>query len=369
MIGSHLSIAGGLVNALREAASLHLECVQVFTKNQRQWSAPPLKEEDRDQWLAELHRLGWDDPRAWRVVSHNSYLINIASPDPEARQRSIDLQCVELERCEALSIPGCVMHPGAHLGERPVRSVASGPTKRVTRAKAGSGSTSESVGGSPEAPMEARYLPPDGSISPDERAGLDRIVAALDEIHRRLPGHRAIALLETTAGSGTNLGGDFAHLAYIRERLRAPERVGFCFDTCHVTAAGYDMSTEARANETWQRWEATCGFDALRCLHLNDSQGALGSHIDRHTHIGEGCCGLECFRTIMNLGALARVPKILETPKENREDAARSSVRARPWDVINAERLREMIVGSKTIGSAGRSLRRSPGASPAKSGR
>ncbi|HMN95245.1 MAG TPA: deoxyribonuclease IV [Phycisphaerales bacterium] len=314
MIGSHLSIAGGMAGALREAEALGLDCVQVFTKNQRQWKAPPLREAERDEWIAALRRLKWDDLAAWRTVSHNSYLVNLASPDGDARARSIDVQCIELERCEALRIPGCVMHPGAHLGERPERPRA---------AKAGD-----------------RTGPPNGTIGASERAGLDRVVAALDEIHRRLRGLRTLTLLETTAGTGTNLGADFAHLAFVRDRVREPERVAFCFDTCHVTAAGYDMSTPAGAEETWQRWDSICGLESIRCVHVNDSEGAVGSRVDRHAHIGEGCCGRSCFQTLMNLPVLAGVPKILETPKG--EDA-----RGRPWDRVNAGRLRRMIKSTR----------------------
>jgi deoxyribonuclease-4 len=170
----------------------------------------------------------------------------------------------------------------------------------------------------------------------DERMGLNRIVRALDRIHRDLPGYRTITCLETTVGSGTNLGFDFEHLAYVRNSVREPERVGFCFDTCHVTAAGYDMSTDEGARDVMRQWRRTCGDRQLRVVHVNDSVGATGSRRDRHAHIGEGTCGLSCFRLIVNHPATRGVPKILETPKGRNQ-------RGSEWDVVNIRRLKRLI--------------------------
>ncbi|MHC5004650.1 MAG: deoxyribonuclease IV, partial [Planctomycetota bacterium] len=206
------------------------------------------------------------------------------------------------ERCEALGIVCCVGHPGAHLGAAPPR-------------------------GEP--------LDLDAPPSPDERAGIRRIARALDRLHRELPGYKAITCLETTAGAGSNLGSDFRQLAMIREAVAAPERVAFALDTCHVTAAGYDMSTDAAARDVLQRWDERCGLRSLRVLHLNDSVGPRGSRLDRHAHIGEGTCGRACFRTIMNHRALAGVPKILETPKGQTEKGT-------PWDRVNIGRLKRL---------------------------
>lgn len=295
-----------MANALREAERLGMDCVQVFTKNQRQWAVRAMPDAERDDWLTTLKRLKWDDPGDFRTISHNSYLINMASPDDALRDRSIAAQRIELERCEQLRISGCVMHPGAHLVE------AGRPPRRN---------------------------PPSGEITEAERTGLLRIVAGLDRLHRELPGFRTLTLLETTAGSGTALGADFAHLAFVRATVREPERVGFCFDTCHVTAAGYDMSTDAAAKSVWQRWDDVCGEGTLRAFHLNDSVGALGSRVDRHAHIGDGCCGQSCFRSVMNQPRFRDVPKILETAKED-------DVQGRPWDVVNMERLRALAATS-----------------------
>lgn len=305
LFGSHLSIAGGMVNALKEAAELKLDCVQVFTKNQRQWKATALKDEDRAAWLEELDRVQWrpapDKPA--RVVSHNSYLINLASPDKEIRAKSLALQRLEMELCESLEIPLLVAHPGAHLG-------AARPTKQ---------------------PNDLEREP-----DADEAAGLQRIVQALDQLHRETAGYRTITCLETTVGSGTNLGYAFHHLARIRDAVRDPDRVAFCFDTCHVTAAGYDMTTDAAAESVLAEFDRVCGLSNLRVLHMNDSEGAVGSRKDRHAHIGHGTCGLSCFRAIVNHPALAAVPAILETPKEDDEHG-------RPWDQQNVERLKGLI--------------------------
>lgn len=304
MFGSHLSVAGSLANALIEAQRLKMDCVQVFTKNQRQWKVSPLKPEQLSEWFTALHDAGWDIGKEGlcRVVSHNSYLINMASPDEAMREKSIVLQRVEIERCEQLHIPLCVAHPGAHLGEAP----ASG-----TRLKL------------------------DVQPNSDERGGLKRIISALDRIHKELPGYKTLTCLETTVGSGTNLGYSFHHLAYIREHVKQPERVGFCFDTCHVTAAGYDMTSDAGAAGVLQEFDAVCGFENLSVFHLNDSVGTVGSRRDRHAHIGEGECGNSCFRAIVNESRFSSLPMILETPKGETEKGT-------PWDVVNIRRLKRL---------------------------
>ncbi len=302
MFGAHLSIAGGLVNALKEAERLRMDCVQVFTTNQRQWAVRQPSDEAREAWQAGLAELGWHRGRA-RTVSHNSYLINLASPDPTLWRRSIARHRSELELCEQLQIPLCVAHPGAHLG-RP-------------------------------APRQ-EHGPPDPTFTRDELRGMKRIVKALDRVHRELPGYRAVTCLETTAGAGTTLGYTFEQLAWIRERVRDPDRVAYCLDTCHVTAAGYDLSTDAAAHSMLRRFGRICGRRHLRVFHLNDSQGALGSRRDRHAHIGHGTCGIACFRAIVNSPSFARVPKILETPKG-------CDQRGVPWDTRNIRRLRRLI--------------------------
>lgn len=299
MVGSHCSIAGGLHLAIEEAVRLGLDCVQVFTKNQRQWSSKPLQRTEVDAWRAALAAAGWDGSR---VVSHNSYLVNLANPDPSARARSLALQRDETERCEALGIPVCVMHPGAHLG-------------------------------TPRKPREPNRL--GEAPTADELEGLRRIAASLDELHRQLKGFRTITLLETTVGSGTNLGYDFGHLRIIRELVRAPERVGFCIDTCHIVAAGHDCSTPARATTVLERFDAECGLGNVLAVHVNDSIGACGSRLDRHEHIGHGTCGEACFRAVLRHPTLLGRPMILETAKEDGPGGE-------PWDIVNARTLRRL---------------------------
>jgi deoxyribonuclease-4 len=243
-------------------------------------------------------------PRPARVVAHNSYLINLAQPDRWLWRKCVESQRIEVERCEALEIPCCVTHPGAHLS-------------------------------SARTPPGAATAKLNGSPSRHELAALKRIAKALDAIHGDLPGYRTITCLETTAGAGTNLGYDFHHLAFVRACVRQPERVGFCFDTCHVTAAGYDMSSADRARSVLEHWDDICGLENLRVFHLNDSRGAVGSRLDRHAHIGQGCCGLSCFRVIVNHPVFHYVPKILETPRGRDENGLE-------WDLVNLRRLRRM---------------------------
>ncbi|MAI67067.1 MAG: deoxyribonuclease IV [Phycisphaerae bacterium] len=305
MFGSHLSIAGGMVNALTAASAQGMDCVQVFTKNQRQWKAKPLVDEDVDLWISTLKGMGWDETN--RIVSHNSYLVNMASPDATSRQKSIALQLEEIERCEQLHIPFLVSHPGARLGT---------PRKR----------------GEPNAL--------DTPISEDELGGLKRIVDSLDEIHASLPGYKTITCLETTVGSGTNLGYDFKHLGWIREHVQEPARVGFCFDTCHITAGGYDMSTPTRAKKVLDTFDHEAGTQHIKVFHFNDSVGDVGSRLDRHAHIGEGTCGKSCFRSIVQHPAFVDVPKILETSKEENS-------KGELMDVVNIAKLRKMAKTAK----------------------
>lgn len=292
-----------MVNALNEAERLGFGCVQVFTKNQRQWRVTPMREEDRKAWLDKLHELKWDKATGpAHVVSHASYLINLASPVASAWKQSVELFQIELERCDELKIPLCVVHPGAHLGEAPQR----------------------------RDPMIFG-----GEFTDDERDGMDRVVKALDHIHARLPKARVITCLETTVGAGTTLGASFEQLAYMRNNVKQPERVAFCLDTCHVTAAGYDMTTKAGAARVLRHFSKVCGMKQLRALHMNDSMFPVGSRRDRHAHIGDGECGKACFSAILHARSLARVPKILETPKDDAPDGT-------PWDIVNVRRLKRL---------------------------
>jgi len=279
-----------MVNALREAQRLKFDTVQVFTKNQRQWRAPPLHPDVERDWLAELERLGWTD----RTVSHASYLINMASPDAALRRRSIDLMREEIERCERLRIPWLVAHPGAHLSE----------TERGAA------------------------------------AGRRRIAAAIAKLMERTRGYRTTLCLENVAGAGTTVGRTFEELAEIASDAadrsdEAAGRIGFCLDTCHALAAGFDIRTPRAAENVLEVFDEACGLDRLRVLHLNDSKGGLGSRKDRHEHIGDGRVGKAGFWTFVNNPVFADVPKILETPKGE-------TPKGTPWDSVNLRRLRRL---------------------------
>ncbi len=306
MFGSHLSVAGGMENAAIEAESLKLDCVQVFTKNQRQWKVKPLADEQVAAWRGELERLKWMSTEGpARTVSHASYLINLASPDDELWQKSIDLMQEEIERCDALSIPLLVHHPGAY-------------------------------------------------TSSDEKSGRKRIAQAYKKLFKATRGARVISCLENTVGSGTNMGRTFEELAELRAMIADAtgegERVGFCFDTCHAHAGGYDMSDRDAAERSLDELEKHCGLEHVLCLHLNDSIGDVGSRKDRHAHIGEGTLGLAGgkaggkklslektgFAAVVNRPGLSDRPMIMETPKGE-------NPKGTPWDTINVRRLRRLV--------------------------
>src|SRR4051812_4455329 len=261
MFGSHLSISGGLYEALLSAEKLGFDTVQIFTKNQQQWKCHPLGEAAVTPWRTNCDRLKFQ-----KTVSHDSYLINLASPAEDLRRKSIDLFIEELRRCVTLRIPYLVTHPGAHMGE-------------------------------------------------GEEAGLKRVAQALDEVHAVVPANGVVTCLEITAGQGSSLGWKLEHLAEVIEQVKHPKRLGVCLDTAHLFAAGYDFRGRKYAKFR-KLIESTIGIDRVKVLHLNDSKKDLGSRVDRHDHIGRGKIGLDGFRPIVRDAAFAKIPKILETPKE-----------------------------------------------------
>lgn len=280
MFGSHLSIAGGMHHALLEAQRLGMDCVQVFTKNQRQWSAKPLGDDEIVTWHEHRASTGITD-----VVSHDSYLINLASPKRDVREKSIKLFIDELDRCEKLAIPHLVTHPGAHLN----------------------------IG---------------------EEKGIDRVAAAFDRIHKKLPDCPVVTCLEITAGQGTTLGYTLEHLRAIIDRVDAPGRLAVCLDTAHALAAGYDLTSERGARDFCKQIDSTVGLGLVKCVHVNDSKVERGKRVDRHAHIGQGHVSLGAFRVICR--KFKAVPKILETPKEDAPDGT-------PMDTVNLEKLRELV--------------------------
>ena len=301
MFGSHLSIAGGLHNALIEARRLGMDCVQVFTKNQRQWRAKPLTDEQVALWHQHVR-----DTDISEIVSHDSYLINLASPDTTNRRRSIALFREELLRCEALNIANLVTHPGAHMGR-------------------------------------------------GEEAGLKRVASALNRMHRELPGLSVTTCLEVTAGQGTSLGYRFEHLRRIIDQVTEPDRLGVCLDTAHMLGAGYDLTSAAGCRRTLGELDKIIGLNLVRVIHVNDSKVPRGSRRDRHEHIGRGHVALEAFAVLVNHHKFKSIAKILETAKEDAPDG-------RPWDTVNLDVLRSLVTkrqGWKKQGKTRRAVRKS----------
>ncbi len=266
--GAHMSIAGGVSKAFGRGEYVACEVMQIFSKNERQWQAKPYSDEEIAAFKAEQQRTG-----IVPVIVHASYLINLAAPADALWEKSITAFADELERCAVLDIPAIVIHPGAHTGS-------------------------------------------------GESAGLQRIVAALDRLFAAGTGADVTVLLETTAGQGTSLGCRFEHLAYVLEHVTCPQRLGICVDTCHLLAAGYDIRTAADYEATFAEFERQIGLHHIQAFHLNDSQQPLGSRVDRHTHIGQGCIGLPAFQLLVNDTRFSRLPMIIETPKgkDLRED-------------------------------------------------
>jgi deoxyribonuclease-4 len=264
LLGAHVSTAGGVSKAPARGAEIGATAIQLFTKTPNQWAEPTVSAEEALRFKREVRRTGI---RA--VVSHDSYLINLASPDPELRSRSIDSFKRELERCRTLGIRYVVTHPGNFLDDRD--------------------------------------------------AGMERNAAAYAECLAAEKGPKI--LIETTAGSGTSLGSTFQELAQLRRLIpaRLRRRVGFCADTCHIYAAGYDIVRDW--DGVWEEWDKFVGFSHLRCLHLNDSKTPFGSHKDRHEWIAEGTLGAAPFRRVMQDARFRGIIKLIETPKA--DDATR----------------------------------------------
>lgn len=281
LLGAHMSIAGGYYRAVEDAARLKMDCVQIFTKNNNQWTAKPLADEDVDLFRDALERTGVRAPCA-----HDSYLINMASPDPELWQKSLEAFVIELQRAEALGLLGVVAHPGSFTHS-------------------------------------------------SEEEGLKRIAVALDRALESSETSRVEVWLEVTAGQGTNLGHRFEHLRTILDEVQDSSRIGVCVDTCHIFAAGYPLQTEEEYRTTMQAFDNTVGIDRIRAFHLNDSKRELGSRVDRHEHIGKGCLGLEPFRHVLNDKRFGLLPMYMETPKGEEN--------GKEWDAVNLARLRRLV--------------------------
>lgn len=268
LLGAHMSISGGLHLAFRRLREIGGEALQLFTKNERQWQAPPLSGELVERFLS-----AWDECGRIPVAAHDTYLINLATPNTGTMDKSIRAFSDELERAERLQLGYLIMHPGSHLGT--------------------------------------------GS-----EAGLERFVTNLDRALAASHTSHVMVLIETTAGQGGSLGSTFEEIAAILTCSRFGGRLGVCFDTCHAFAAGYDLRSEASYRETFSRFDEIIGLERLKFFHLNDSKRGLGSRVDRHEHIGRGMIGLDGFRLLLNDPRFHRHPMVLETPKgkDLRED-------------------------------------------------
>ena len=279
-LGAHMSIAGGIHLAPGRGKAAGCGVIQVFTQNSNQWRGKMPADSD-----VALFRERWEEAGLHDIVSHDIYLVNLGSAPGEVRDKSLAAFREEMERCSRLGIDKIVMHPGSHLGD-------------------------------------------------GVEVGIARIVEAFDFLIGATPEYRGKILLETTAGQGTNLGHTFEQLQAIIDGSAFPDRFAVCLDTCHIFAAGYDLSTEDSYRAVFAEFDRIIGLDRLHCFHFNDSKKGLGSRVDRHDHIGQGVMGLSGFRFLMNDPLFAAIPKILETPKGDNDE----------MDTVNLELLRGMIV-------------------------
>jgi len=261
LLGAHMSIAGGMHTALERAMSIGCTTMQVFVKNNNQWHGKPLTDED----VATYKELRVKSSIA-PVMAHDTYLINLCAMDENILAKSRATLKDEFDRCGRLGIEYLNFHPGSHMGR-------------------------------------------------GEAEGIKRIAESLNIVHASLR-CTTKSVLETTAGQGTAIGHRFEHLREIMNLVDERDRMAVCIDTCHIFAAGYDIVTERGWEKTFREFDDIIGLDRLIAFHVNDSKRELGSHVDRHEHIGKGKIGLEGFRLLMNDTRFERIPKILETPKE-----------------------------------------------------
>jgi len=269
LIGAHISTKGGLHTVFERASIINASAIALFAKNSNQWKGKTLTDDD----VALFAKLRSVQP----IVTHASYLINLATTNEEFHRKSIAAMIDELDRAERLGIHGVVLHPGAHLGA-------------------------------------------------GVDAGLDQIARSLDQIHAAIPNHKVVTLLETAAGQGSCLGCTFEELGRIRDLADDKARVGVCIDTCHIFAAGYDIRTPDGYARAIAEVEEFIGIENVGVFHLNDSKKPLGARVDRHEHIGDGAIGLDAFRFLLNDERFRRIPKLLETPKKIEHESDRRNL-------------------------------------------
>ncbi len=261
LLGAHMSIAGGAFNAFLHGEKFGCTTIQIFTKSSNQWRAKELTDEELAKFHTEQKRTGINS-----VIAHDSYLINLCSPDKALLKKSREAFLIEMERCEKLRIPHLVTHPGSHIDQ-------------------------------------------------GEDWGVKRIAESISWLHERTEGFKVRITLETTAGQGSNLGHKFEQIASMIEQSSHPERPAVCLDTCHIFAAGYDITTREAYEKTISEFERIIGLERLAVIHVNDSKKGLGSRVDRHEHIGKGEIGKEPFAFFMRDKRFEKIPKLLETPK------------------------------------------------------
>ena len=261
LLGGHVSVTGGVRNAPERARAATCDCMQIFSKNQMQWSSRPLDPEDVRQYKENLVAHGVKE-----TVIHDSYLINLGTPDKALMEKSRGAFLDEVLRAEALGVRNLIFHPGAHMGA-------------------------------------------------GEQAGLRRVADSLNWARKEAGSGAVCFALEITAGQGTLLGHSFEQLAKVIDMLEDQRNVGVCFDTCHAYAAGYDVKSRKGYEKTFELFDGILGAGMMKAMHLNDSKGKQGSHLDRHAQIGEGFLGLECFAHFMNDDRWEGVPMVLETPE------------------------------------------------------
>jgi deoxyribonuclease-4 len=274
LVGAHMSAAGGLAKAVERAVAAGCRTLQVFTKNSNQWVGKALDPDDSTAFRTAARAAGIAP-----LVSHAAYLINLASPDPAVRARSLTALVDEVFRCDAAGIPYLVLHPGSHGGD-------------------------------------------------GEKCGLDRIARGLDDAARKTGASKTTILLETAAGQGASLGHTFAQLAAIRRRASSKARLAFCLDTCHVWAAGYDIVTRNGWKSMLEEADRTVGLERIVVIHANDSKKPRGCRVDRHERIGLGAIGEKGFANLMTEPIFEKVPKILETPKDEAGEYDRQGLAA-----------------------------------------
>ncbi|MGL5786390.1 MAG: deoxyribonuclease IV [Bacteroidales bacterium] len=262
-IGAHVSASGGVENAPVNAANIGANAFALFTKNQRQWVAKPLTEESILAFKENCARFGFDPDY---ILPHDSYLINLGHPEEEALGKSRAAFLDEMQRCEQLGLKLLNFHPGSHLNK----------------------------------------------ISVEE--SLDRIAESINLTLAKTTG--VIAVIENTAGQGSNLGNEFWHLKYIIDRVEDKSRVGVCIDTCHTFTAGYDLESPEGYEAVWEEFDKVVGLNYLKAIHLNDSKKALGTKVDRHDSIGKGFLGIGFFKRFMQDKRFDNMPVVLETPDE-----------------------------------------------------